>query len=58
MTSAVIYKNCNLAKQFGSKILSNEFLGSDILMPPVIIKPSLMPVKSYNKFNQGHFQKN
>ena len=26
-------------------------------MPQAIIKPSLVPVKSYNKFNQGNFQK-
>ena len=52
MTSAAIYKNYNLTKQFGSKILSNEFLGRNILMPLVIMKSSLVPVKSYNKFNQ------
>ena len=32
MTSAVIYKNYNVTKQFGSKILSNELLGGDILI--------------------------
>ena len=26
-------------------------------MPPVIINPPLMPMKNYNKFNQGNFQK-
>ena len=57
MTSAVIYKNCNLTKQFENKIFSSEFLGGNILMPLAIIKPSLVPVKSYNKFNQGNFQK-
>ena len=58
MTSAVIYKNCNLTKQFGSKILNNEFLDGNISMTLAIVKPSLVPVKSYNKFNQGKFQKN
>ena len=27
-------------------------------MTPAMVKPSLVPVKSYNKFNQGKFQKN
>ena len=26
-------------------------------MPPVIVNPPLMPVKSYNKFKPGNFQK-
>ena len=39
------------------KILSNEFLGFNILIPLVIIKSSLLPVKSYIKFNQGSVQK-
>ena len=47
MISAVIYKNCNLTKQFGTKILSNEFLGSNIMMPLVIVRSSLGPVKSF-----------
>ena len=57
MESPVIYKNCSLTKQFGSKILSNEFLGGNILMPLVIIYSYLVPVKIYNKFNQGNVQK-
>ena len=47
MISAVIYKNCNLTKQFGTKILSNEFLGSNIMMPLVIVWSSLGPVKGF-----------
>ena len=39
------------------KILSNKFLGFNILMPLVIIKSSLLPIKSYIKFNQGSVQK-
>ena len=61
MTSAVIYKNCNLTKHFGSKILSNESLGSNILMPLAIIESSLVPVKSYNlklKVQPRKFSKN
>ena len=57
ITSVDIYKNRNHRKQFGRKILSNEFLGFNILMPLVVIKSSLTPVKSYIKFNQGSVQK-
>ena len=57
MTSAVIYNTCNHRKQLGSKILCIEFLGGNILMSLVIIKSLLVPVKKYNKFNQGNFQK-
>ena len=57
-TSAVIYNNCRLKKQFGIKILSDEFSGGNILMPLVIIKSSLGLVKSHNMFNQGNVQKN
>ena len=56
MTSAVIYKNCNLGKQFERKYyVYNKFLGGNILMFLAIIKSSLVPVISYNKFK--HFQK-
>ena len=57
-TYTVIYNNCSLKKQFGIKILSDEFSGGNILMPLVIIKSSLGPVKSHNMFNQGNVQKN
>ena len=38
--------------------MSDEFSGGNILMPLVIIKSSLGPVKSHTMFNQGNVKKN